>query len=356
MRVYLEGDEFGADASFIDQLQPELLQAIALTELLLQKPKWLEPPAIDEFDLSTFVQQILSVVAETGGIIADRLFAQLVSRGAFRRFDRTLFVKVLRGIAEHDLIEQAPDGTLILGLVGEQVVRRFDFYSAFLTQVDYSVVYDARRIGELPSTAVPRVADHFLLAGRRWTVVAVDNRRREVVVQPAHGRKPPRFTGTAAGVHSVVRQKMRDVLLDGQDYHYLNQAAAQWLADARAKAATAGLRTHAIVDVGDKKSLWLTWTGTRAHLTLALIAQHLDLPASDLRLALEFPKPAAEVRHRFVEVLDNMPTAISLAARVPAKQLRKFDQYVPEDLLVQGLAESALDLDEATSVIRTLVG
>ena len=49
--------------------------AVALTELM--RAYWIEPPNLDEFDLSTLIQQILSVLAQTGGIRADQLFERL---------------------------------------------------------------------------------------------------------------------------------------------------------------------------------------------------------------------------------------------------------------------------------------
>lgn len=110
MRMYLQDSELRADASLLRRLRPELLQAIALTELMLEKPKWIEPPEIDDFDLSTLVQQALSVIAETGGISPSALFERLVTHGAFRRINQATFAAMLRSIASHDLIEQSPDG------------------------------------------------------------------------------------------------------------------------------------------------------------------------------------------------------------------------------------------------------
>ena len=77
---------------------------------------------------------------------------------------------------------------LILGLVGEQIVRSRDFYSAFATPPEYRVVCDGRPLGMLPLMALPRVEDHLLLAGRRWRVTYLDHNRAEVGVHrcPLH--------------------------------------------------------------------------------------------------------------------------------------------------------------------------
>ena len=54
---------------------------------LMVKEKWCEPPVINRFHLSTLVQQIMSVITEAGGVMADRLHSLLVERGAFKSVD-----------------------------------------------------------------------------------------------------------------------------------------------------------------------------------------------------------------------------------------------------------------------------
>ena len=64
IRIYIEEEEPDQNTSLFHRLFPELLQAAAMTELLLEK--WCEPPEIDRLHLSTLVQQILSVITERG--------------------------------------------------------------------------------------------------------------------------------------------------------------------------------------------------------------------------------------------------------------------------------------------------
>ena len=68
IRIYIEEDEPDQNTSLFDRLFPELLQATAMTELLLEK--WCEPPEIDRRHLSTLIQQVLSVITEQGGTAA----------------------------------------------------------------------------------------------------------------------------------------------------------------------------------------------------------------------------------------------------------------------------------------------
>ena len=92
MRLYLRLEKPTAQSSLVDRLHPTLLQAIAIAELMLEK--WREPPS-QALDLSTLVQQVLSVLAETGGIKANDLYDRLVRRGAFRSVEAATFRKTL---------------------------------------------------------------------------------------------------------------------------------------------------------------------------------------------------------------------------------------------------------------------
>lgn len=353
MRVYIIEDEPATESGITDQLYTDLLQAAAMTELMLDK--WVEPPNSDELDLSTLVQQMLSVLAETGGIRAERLYERLVMRGGFRSVDVQLFTSVLRSIAQHDLIEQMPTGDLILGLEGQRIVEKYDFYSAFMSPEEYRVSYDGNPIGSLPSLYIPEPGDHIVLAGRRWQIDMVDHDRKEIAVKPARGRKPPRFTGGAGEIHPRVRQKMQDVLRGDKPLPYLNEKACIMLDHARHSAHEAGLFKRQVLSPSQNTSIWFTWTGTRVQRTLMMMGIHAGLRASDLGVALDFQNPADEVRAKYASVLNHPPGPLVLASLIPTKMRRKYDCYLDEALLVHSLAESALDVEGATAAAGAMV-
>jgi ATP-dependent Lhr-like helicase len=98
MRLYIVEKQPDANSDLIERLRPELLRAVALTELMTER--WVESPQIDELDLSTLVHQVLSVLAQTGGLRAQSLFQILVTQGAFKELDERLFVGVLRSLGQ----------------------------------------------------------------------------------------------------------------------------------------------------------------------------------------------------------------------------------------------------------------
>lgn len=353
MRFYLLEEQLPADAALCHRLRPRLLQSIAMTELMLDK--WVEPLEDSCGDLSTLTQQVLSTIKETGGITAADLYHRLVESGAFRFVDKPVFADVLRSIGSHDLIEQAPDGTLVLGLHGEEIVGHYDFYSAFATSEEFRVVHSGALIGTLPTLYVPQPNTHLLLAGRRWKVIAVDYECREIHVVPGHGRKLPRFDGGGGRVHRRVREMMRDVLLSDGDFAYINPLASRLLNEARRVAAEANLAEDDLIELSPSRTLWFTWEGTHQQMTLELMATCRKIRTHDWEIAIEFEASPNDVRDAYSAMLDEPPEAAVLAKLQSSKQRRKFDRHLDESLLEWSLVREVIDIEGASRAIQRLL-
>ena len=76
MRIYVEEDEPDATTELVDRLFPGLLQAIAMTELMIVE-KWCEPPEVDRLHLSTLVQQVMSMIAEPSRVLRSRIRSRI---------------------------------------------------------------------------------------------------------------------------------------------------------------------------------------------------------------------------------------------------------------------------------------
>lgn len=353
MRVYVADDEPAADTHLVRRLHPELLQAIALTELM--REKWVEPPVTGQVDLSTLVQQILSVLAETGGMRASELGDRLITNGAFNNIDFDTFAALLRAIGQRDLIEQVSGGDLILGLEGERIVNHYTFYSAFATPPEYRVIHGGEMIGTLPIRYIPSVGDHIILAARRWQVTSIDDDRRELAVQPGRGRQRPKFQGSLGDVHQRVRQQMRSVLIGETMFDYMTDEAQLMLQSARKTAAEAGMRQGDLIATGPSQSLWFPWVGSRGHETLVLLADHAGHNIVDHGIAIECTnRSPAEFARAMKSAIATTREPIRLASRLPVKQRRKYDEFLTEELLTHSLAADVIDLDSAAAAIRDI--
>ena len=129
VRIFIQEEEILVKTPVLDQLRPSLVEAIAMVELMIAR--WVEPPYPAALHLSTAVQQVLSLIAQYGGISAQRAYRLLCETGPFTGLTPTRFAQLLRDLGSHDLIAQMSDGTLMLGLTGERLVGFFDFYASF---------------------------------------------------------------------------------------------------------------------------------------------------------------------------------------------------------------------------------
>lgn len=348
LRMYTLDDALTEKSSLADRLYPELIRAIALVQLHLEK--WLEPPNQDRLHFSTCVHQILSVLRQTGGTSADHLHDVLCRRGAFGRIDQTQFAALLRGLADKDLIEQIPTGELILAPAGERIVESRDFYAAFASRIEYCVEHGGQAIGMLPQDSIPAEGEFVLLGGRRWRVNLIDHNARRIAVIPAKGWKQPRFSGHIGGVDSVVMRRMKHILSEDSGYPYLNDSAARLLGVARESFHGALLDRHdAITTLHGIE--WFPWEGSRVLRTLELCAKAAGLTTERDNFC---------VRYRNLSVSEFAAHRASISAgKFDSKRLvelvvdveqDRFDEYVPSELLRIAFASERLDLVHAAEV------
>jgi ATP-dependent Lhr-like helicase len=354
IRIYIEDEAPGPDASLLDQLCPELLQSVAMTELLLAK--WWEPIDVDGLHLSTLVQQIMSVIAETGGARADHLHAALVVSSAFPNVDNATFIQVLRSLGKADLVEQTAEGLLILGMLGERIARSRDFYIAFTVPEEYRVTHQGRHIGNVTSTPDLAIDGYLILAGRRWKILQVDHNRREILVEPSPGGRAPIFKSAGfQDIHPRVRERMRSLLLEDGMPIYLDSTAGQMLRSARAAARAADLGRQRFLRDGSS-TVWFTWTGSRIQRTLAGLGQYVaGIDVHDEGIALIFEKTTEDlIRETYRRFLQDCPDAVKLASHYPERAREKYEPFLSDELQAQVFASHCLDLEGSMAIIQSL--
>ncbi|MDD4872358.1 MAG: DEAD/DEAH box helicase [Kiritimatiellae bacterium] len=330
---------------------PKILQAIAMTELLLRK--WCEPPATEKMHLSTLIQQILSVITERGGASAETVYNMLIKDGAFTGVTHEFFPDILRGMGKADLIEQTPEGDLILGIFGENIVRDADFYSAFASSQEMKVFHKEHLIGTIDAPPGLGADGFIILAGRRWKITDIDEQRQEIFVEPAKGGRVPTFLSTGGtDIHPLVRYEMLNVLLSDKKLAYLDAAGQEILRSARAYAKRGDLSKRPFVKDGDD-IYWFTWTGSRINRTLMALGKFIGgLEVRDEDIALCFSKADFEtIKSIYTAFLKERPTADQIAEYFPIKIVEKYDTYLPEHLLTVNFARNSLDVTGAIDLI-----
>jgi ATP-dependent Lhr-like helicase len=352
LRLLAEEPAITARTAPHDQLRETVVQSIAMVELLIEGYNETTRPGA--LHLSTLVQQVLSLVAQRGGVRADDGWRALCATGPFSDVGAGMFGDLLRDLASHDLVTQAGDGTMLLGLEGERVVNHYDFYSAFVTVDEYRLVVGPRTLGTLPVTRPVAVGDHILFAGRRWRVTDVRDRERIIELEPAPAGKAPSFDGAGAPVDDVVRARMRQVYESGAVASFLDAGARALLVEGRASYRRLGLADNPVVAWGSAVVVF-PWTGD-----LALDTLGLTLRAQGLRAAGDGPAllvqeaTVAEVTSALDAVIASPPDAFELAVGVENQMVEKHHWAIGPRLLAADLASSRLDVSGAVAAAKRL--
>lgn len=333
MRVYVSVPQLYSYTSPEQALYPDLVQAIAIINLLLEG--WYEPPIAGRLHISTLIQQLLSSIAQQGGIRADQAWHDFCEEGPFQEMEQGLFIKLLRCLGERDLIQQSQDGLLLLGLKGERLVNHYTFYTAFSTTEEYRISTPENVLGTLP-TSMPIAEEMVLLfAGRRWQVQSVDSEKQVVMVVPADGEgQAPRFGGSSGFVHDRVRQTMREIYRSTDMPVYLDETAKTLLKEARTQFRGCGLDQEYIVGE-DEQVLLFPWRGSLVMNTLQMLLLDSGLKASQEGLAIKVKGVEPDELMPYLQSLVNLGPAnpLRLADVVRTKRSEKYDWVLTDELL-----------------------
>jgi ATP-dependent Lhr-like helicase len=354
LRAYCATVAIDAETSVLDRLQLQLVQTIASIDLLLER--WCEPPEPSRLHLSTLIQQLLSLIAQHGGVRPAEAFRVLCGGGSpFSAVSTAQFADLLRTLGAKDVLTQAGDGTLLLGGRGEPTVNHYTFYAAFQTPEEYRLVHGGRQLGTMPIDFPLYEGLLLVFAGQRWRVVAVHEEDKVVQLTPAPGGKPPQLGDSGGLVHEEVRARMRKLLEDDRAPAYLDQQSRTLLEQARREYATLKLDNRPVITDG-ADALLFPWAGDRQLHTLAMIFNASRMEAAVDGAALRLvgtPLEAALTALRMV-VEGPAPDPHELARKVESKATEKFDSWLSEELLCDQYVSAHIDCIGATSSAKCL--
>jgi ATP-dependent Lhr-like helicase len=356
LRAYVSEESLGDDPEPEDALRAELVQTVAVVNLLLRK--WCEPPTEGALHLSTLLHQVLSLLAQHGGASAAQAYKLLVQTGPFAGVSPADFAALLRAMGAKDLLKQDHDGTLVLGFAGERIVNRYEFYAVFASQEEWKLMWGGRPLGTIPLVDPLSDESFVVFGGKRWKVVAIEEARKIIDVVPSPGGKPPKFAGSGgAAVHDEVRKEMLRVYHDVEVPSFLDLRAKELLAEGRDNFRRLGLDRSVFVTRSAETQIFV-WRGDRVHGTLlrALQRDGATVASTPLTLVLDRCDVTA-VRGRLQRLAAaGLPTATELAEGVNGKERNKYDHILPDELLTADYASDVLDVRGAMAWIGEVVG
>lgn len=357
LRIYIEEDEVEEKSPPDTMIRERLFQGIAMTELLLKK--WVEPPDSKKLHLSTLIQQLLSIIAQYGGIKADTAWKILCGQGPFNVIDQKDFVQLLRNLGKEDILMQMNDGILVLGVKGERIVNHYSFYAAFMTYDEYRLISipDGKTLGTLPIDFPIFEGVYIIFAGRRWTVTDVNEEQKFISLMPAPGGKPPAFSCGEALVDDEIRKEMYNLYLSDYIPIYLDEEAVKLLTEGRDNFKRLGLDKCNWIRKGDATYLF-PWVGDKGMNTLFVMLMSKGGRVGKFGCFLEVNDISAEMSLSLLKTIKNNSHSfdvMELAAIPEGKTKEKYDHLLPENLLCAEYAARSLDVEKAFIGVNTIL-
>lgn len=355
LRGYCLEAEVGPDTPISDQLHEGLVESIAQIRLLSQG--WYEPPHISGMHLSTLIQQLLSLIAQYGGVTAPQAWLVLCESGVFSGIAKAEFAELLRGLGDKDILTQDSTGLLLPGGLGEKFLNHYTFYAAFVTDEEYRIVSGGKTIGSIPVSRPLEEGSYVIFAGRRWKVIGLHPSEKLIEVVPAKGGRPPLFDGMGGKTHDRVREEMRLILSDVMPVPYLDKQATELLAEARSTYGRFNLDENSVLQFG-KDVCVFTWCGDWVNDTLVLMLSRRGIRSTNEGMYLAILDSEADrIRDIFHDIaIDDSPPGEYLAQSVGTKLREKWDWLLTEELLCKSFASTELNVTDAIITARRIAG
>ncbi|MEH2418006.1 DEAD/DEAH box helicase [Nostoc sp.] len=341
------------EASLPEQIPWQLLQSIAIIQLYLEE-QWIEPIRAIKYPLSLLYHQTMSILTATGEISPNALAKQIFSLPPFAAILKEDFLLLLRYLIDIGHIQHTEQGKLILGLAGEKIVRKFQFYAVFAEQQEYIVKQGATQIGSIVTP--PAVGNQFGLAGRSWEVVEVDFKNKAIFVKQAEGKASIYWRGSGGTIHSKVLQRMQHVLFENVEYSYLQKNALQRLRKVRQLVQQVGLDQQNILQLEKGKCCIFPWMGTVAYRTLERLLnsycrESLEITSisgvNPYYLTIKLNKDKFKyLYHEIASLCEQRISQEDLVSTSEAPEIQKYDRFIPHPLLRKAFASDYLDMRE----------
>ncbi|WP_315790584.1 DEAD/DEAH box helicase [Fischerella sp. JS2] len=353
MRFVCAENEVLQEASLPEQIPWQLLQCIAIIQLYLEE-KWIEPIKPVRYPFSLLYHQTMSILVAVGEISPVTLAQKVLSLPVFAAVSKDDLKLLLRYLIDINHLQLTEEGKLILGLAGERVVGKFQFYAVFPDNEEFVVKQGATEIGSI--SMPPPVGNQFALAGRTWEVVEVDFKKKIILVKQVEGQASIFWRGGSGTIHTRVLQRMRQVLVEDIEYPYLQNNAIQRLRIVRELTRNCGLEQKNILLLAKDKCCIFPWMGTVAYRTLERLLNMFCRESLAIKsiggvnpyyLIIKLDK--TKVSSLYPEILslcEQRITAENLLSDAEAPEIQKYDKFIPHALLRKAFASDHLDMEE----------
>lgn len=350
----------------VSRLHLNLFQSLA--QLHLVRMNRYEPPVQGELNLSTYLQQALSMAAGTvAQPVMDRV---LLLTGPFHEASPELYRGLLERLSRDPSAEPGAvrpllrridcDGEPGFALTdyGAMLVGKASFGAAFEGGRLYVVRAGAEILGHMPAGHGLRPGDPIYFGGRRWAVQQVIEQPRTILLRPAGSGRPPRFVGSPIAPSALVVATMRRMYLNpaAPERCEIDETAKRLIDEGAASFRELGLDKDALVQFEDELVIF-PWAGARVQATLIAALRTIGYAAAPAHIAIIVPNcDLAKGRSALARIAKwrNLPDGPDLARGLKSTVIDKHDNLLGPALRRRNYAAARFDIGGAKAFAATV--
>lgn len=338
----------------------DLLQSISCWELYMEGV--IDPPEVIEKPYDILIHQALSIVKSCSGVPFRELIEQLSSNIAFRKIVTTDIEEIINHLISIDILEYI-DGDVIIGIDGERIVNSREFYTVFKSEESFKVVNANHVIGEVPYSPQITEGENIFLAAKVWKIASVDLLSKKIDVIPTKDGKKPIFFGNGANIHSLIRNKMLNLVMSNESLDYLDGASDYELNELKKYFCVFPIESehHRPLSQKDLKCQLYTFEGTKVNRAIQLIfkLQGINSIIDERSSEITIESTAEELKSRWDNLLEsacNIDLFILdfLKSNPNLINFSKWGYLLPEKFQAELLKSKYYDIESAVSFVQKI--
>jgi len=326
----------------------DLIRAMAIVELYT-KDHFIEPIFPREHAYNLLYHQTMSHLKSTGELSPAALASQVLSLSIFQKIPQEDYRELLQHLLDIDQLQRTERGGLIIGREGEKIVNSHKFLTVF-NAPEYLLVKDENRTIGTVDKVYP-VGIRFALAGMTWETIDVNTQSKVIFVKRVPGISVVDWNAEGeVDLHTVLIDKIRDILASDSIYPYLSQRCVDRLMEIRYLARNSGILNNLCTAISDKQFAIFPWIGTRQLLTLhyCLMRRGIKnkLPwMTSPYLEAYYDGTEDDLNHVIYDILQSDMDMYDLPLPANIEIMGKYNEFIPKHLLRKQFIEDFLDFE-----------
>ncbi|MCL2819609.1 MAG: DEAD/DEAH box helicase [Oscillospiraceae bacterium] len=335
-------------ADIIGPINWELVRTIAIIDIYT-KDHWIEPIYPHNHAYNLLYHQTLSHLKCNGELSPAALAQAILSLGCFKHIPQEDYRKLLEHLINIEQLERTERGGIIIGREGEKIINSHKFLTVFIAP-EYLLVKDENRTIGTVDKIYP-VGTRFALAGQAWETVDVNEKSKVIFVKRVPGISIVDWDqDTMVELHTVLVQRMKNVLTCDEEYPYLSERCAPRIEEIRYIARNSGILENLVTPISDKKFAIFPWVGTRQLFTLhyALLDRGIKskLPwITCIYLEVIYNGTAESLTELIIDIISSDLDLYSLPLPEKVQVTGKYNEFIPQELLKKQFVEDYLDFE-----------